>query len=137
MHQPNMDLAHWLPIVQSWDWDHMRRFPGAGIPDDDERVWQFLGDMRDMIERPGHDIHSVVPLVWHKGEGVSIHWHPEYTLIFYVQLGDPPVPIVLENGVYTPQPGETLILSPNTAHQVPPSLSDAPRIAIAMRVQPQ
>ena len=138
-----MELADLLVDVQTWNWEHMRKYPGAGIPRGSMRKWELLGRMREMVSKPGEDIHSVVPLVWHRGEKVQVHVHPEHTVIFYVALGDPPVPIILgrdENDkgeLYTPEPGETLVLPPDTLHGVPRSMSATPRLAIAMRVNKQ
>ena len=128
-------MARHLAAVRSWDWDAIMRNPAAGLPVVSSSM--FLAQMRELVPKPGHDVHSVVPLRWLRGDEVAEHTHPEWTVIFYAQLGDPPVPVIIDGEVYTPEPGECLVLPPNTPHAVPRSHSDTPRISIAMRVKVQ
>ena len=130
--------SHFLPMfdVLLWDWDQIMSAPAAGLPKA-PLTFTLLGRMRELVPKPGHDVHSVVPLRWLRGDEVAEHAHPEWTVIFYAQLGDPPVPVIIDGEVYTPAPGECLVLPPNTPHAVPKSHSDIPRISIAMRVKVQ
>lgn len=130
-------LRPFLIDVLAWDWGRMDKFAGAGIPSGSLRKWEFLGAMRELLPFPGEDIHSVVPLVWHKGDSVAPHVHPEHTLIYYVRLGSPPVPVIVEREPVLPKPGELIILPPGTKHAVPTSHSVTTRLAIAMRVNKQ
>ncbi len=131
--QSTMALEHFATSVRAWDWEYIEAFPTNGLADCPGN-WGLIGAMRGCIDKPGHDIHSVVPVVWQRGQGVHEHTHPEHTVIFYVDLGDPPVPILLRDGPYTPERGETLILGPGEPHGVPTSHSKRPRICVALRV---
>lgn len=128
------ELQSWSKMAHYWDWERISREPARGIPASSPGRDNLIMAMRDLIDKPGHDIHSVVPLIHLKGMEIKRHQHPEHTVIYYVDPGDPAVAIVVDKGRYPPQAGETLILGPNEWHAVERSQSCKPRLALALRV---
>ncbi len=96
---------------------------------------ELLETMRSHIPVPGDtwvkDIHVLVE----PGSLIAAHSHPEWTAIFYADPGTPPCAIIIEGERYEPKPGELVILSPNTVHEVEKSNADDTRISFAMLVE--
>ena len=100
-------------------------------------------DMRELVPVPGRDwVHDTEVLIHpHQSnhQGQRWHAHSEWTAIFYVAVGDPPVPIRMRDEVseweITPWPGDCLVLPPSVEHRVADSHSDEPRLSFAMLVQ--
>ena len=139
----SVDFSAWLPFAQNWDWGAMDRDAGRGLqPGPGEMAksigWTIIGLMREQIPKPGQDIHSVVPLVFHKGNSLNGHVHPEHTVIFYIDPGEPACALLLSNDRrYCPSPGEVVVLGPDEWHAVEASRSDRPRKSLAIRVVTQ
>ena len=100
-------------------------------------------DMREQVPVPGNDwVHDIDVLIGphqHDHQGQRWHKHDEWTAIFYVTVGNPPVPIRIRDEVeewsIEPQPGDCLILPPDTEHRVANSRSPDARLSFAMLVQ--
>ena len=100
-------------------------------------------DMRAQVPIPGadwvHDIEVLIEPHQSNHQGQQWHAHDEWTAIFYVAVGDPPVPIRIRDDFsemeITPFPGDCVVLPPGTEHRVADSHSDKPRLSFAMLVQ--
>lgn len=95
-------------------------------------------EIRNCIPDDG-EIHSDIPVVVPQGSKHNAqvpHKHFEWTAIYYVDLGDPPCPILIDGIPVLPEPGDVVVLEPNTLHEVETSKSERERISFAMRVYP-
>lgn len=135
-------LPQWIENVPLHEFlDCARRRP-PGLRKD----WKFLpllDEMRSHVPINGNDYVKDIDVLIEPGQknhqGQVPHAHAEWTAIFYVDPGDPPVPILIEgkNSVFRvePEPGDLIILEPGVEHWVAPSMSDRPRLSFAMLVE--
>ena len=96
----------------------------------------LLNDIRACIPVDGtddwtKDIHVIVE----EGKRIPEHKHAEWTAIFYVDVGDPPCAILIEDERVIPKPGDVVVLRPDTRHEVEISKSERERISFAMLVE--
>ena len=116
------------------------RPPGLGK---NEKFKELQQDMRRLIPLEGadwvHDIDVLIEPHQDNHQGQRWHEHDEWTAIFYVDPGDPVVPIRIRDAVteteIRPEPGDCVVLPPNTEHKVASSRSDRPRLSFAMLVR--
>lgn len=134
-------LKKWILSIPIDDYFEVARArpPGLG------KAPEFLGlqrDMRELVPVPGntwvHDIDVLIEPHQTNHQGQQWHAHQEWTAIFYVDPGDPPVPIRIRNRAevdeITPEPGDCLVMPPGVEHKVADSHSDTPRLSFAMLV---
>lgn len=103
----------------------------AGIQDPELRP--ILDDLYALFPQPGEKRHMERLVVVERGRSISSHRHPEYTLVFYIDVGDPVVPIICGGEEIEISSGMVVVLPPNTLHSVPKSYSDRPRVSLALR----
>ena len=116
------------------------RPPGLGK---DDRFRGLQKAMRDLVPVPGdtwvHDIDVLVKPHQADHQGQRWHSHPEWTAIYYVAIGSPPVPLEAmindREVTVTPEPGDCIIIPPNVEHRVAASRSREYRLSFAMLVK--
>lgn len=92
----------------------------------------FLRELRAVCPKPGTDYVKAIMVVVREKDSIPEHFHPEHTILFYVEPAG--VPIVIEGKPYLPEAGECVYLPPNVRHSVPSNPSESERISIAMLV---
>lgn len=115
------------------------RPPGLGK---DPKFLDLQRAMRAMVPVPGdtwvHDIDVLIEPHQGNHQGQRWHDHPEWTCIYYVDPGDPAVPIRIRTEVeiieITPEAGDCLVMPPDLEHRVANSDSTIPRLSFAMLV---
>ena len=95
----------------------------------------ILPALYDLFPQPGWCTHPAIPVIIRHGDEITTHSHPEWTLVLYLMLGDPPVPVIIEGDTQQPQRGQVVMLPPGTDHSVPKSESIAWRLSLALRWQ--
>lgn len=113
--------------------------PGKGISDMElvdiiDELFALLPGGERFITSAGF---SVVPVVIEKGGVIFEHKHPEHTLIYYVDVGDPPCAIIVAGERVIPEAGTAIYLPPGTPHAVELSKSETPRLSLAIRRHPE
>ena len=93
----------------------------------------ILPELYALFPQPGAPSHPAIPVIIRHGDQVAVHHHKQWTLILYLALGDPPVPVIIERVPLEPQRGQVILLPPYTAHAVPKSKSLAWRLSLALR----
>ena len=105
--------------------------PGKGIVDDELRG--ILPELYAYFPQPGKAFKQEMPVLLGRGQNIGSHCHPQMTLIYYVQIGDPAPGIVIDGTEIQPERGSAVLIAPNTHHRVPRSLSMTNRLSIALR----
>lgn len=121
----------WVTAEMMPRWYRACDKPGKGLVDDDLRG--ILPDLYSHFPQPGEPTHQEMPVLLKQGQDIGEHKHPEWTLIYYVYIGDPAVPIVIDTHVIRPENGSAVLLPPGTPHRVPKSASPIPRLSLALR----
>lgn len=94
----------------------------------------FLEALRGFCPKEGQDYQKAICVVVKRADSVPEHFHPEHTVLFYVEPLN--VPIIVEGQPFQPSPGDVVYLPPNVRHSVPRNLGNETRISIAMLVDP-
>ena len=119
-------LARWLKACET---------PAWGIQDDALR--EILPELYLLFPQPGVPAHDEMPVIIKKGGEIAMHAHPEWTLLYYVNLGDPVCAVMIDLGDEVcrvePERGTAIMLAPNVQHAVEKSESVEPRLSIALR----
>ncbi len=94
-----------------------------------------MRELFKLFPQPGKPrFEKEVLTVWtRRGQQIHTHSHPEWTLVYYVTVGDPVCAIMVDGERVEPQPGCALLLPPDTPHSVEVSKSVEPRLSIALR----
>ncbi len=92
----------------------------------------FLEALRGFCPKEGQDYQKAICVAVKRADSVPEHFHPEHTVLFYVEPLN--VPIIVEGQPFQPSPGDVVYLPPNVRHSVPRNLGNATRISIAMLV---
>ncbi len=87
--------------------------------------------MRRFVPKSGEDWIKAILVTVRNGDHIPEHFHPEHTILFYVEPAG--VPVVIEGEPYLPEVGEVVYLPPYVRHSVPASQDE--RISIAMLVE--
>lgn len=128
------ELPKWTEIPRAVYLDCAKTPPwGLGK---EPRFEPLLDEIRACIPVEGSrdwtkDIHVLVQ----KDDSISEHAHSEWTAIYYVDPGNPVCAIVIEGERVEPEPGQVIVLSPNTVHEVEKSKYESERISFAMLVE--
>ena len=93
----------------------------------------LLPGLYAQLPQPGEPTHEAVQVVIEKGGYIAARKHPEWTLSYYVDPGDPPVAICIKGERIEPHAGQVLILEPETMHCVERSRSERARVSLALR----
>ena len=93
----------------------------------------MLRELYALFPQPGEPSHKPVWVRVSKGGQVAPHRHSQWTLVYYLEPGDPPVAIVVLGERILPQAGHCLILPPMTDHAVEKSESEIQRVSFALR----
>ena len=93
----------------------------------------ILPELQALFPQPGWITHPAIPVIVKHGDEITEHAHPQWTLVLYIALGDPPVPVIIEDETWQPERGQVLLLPPRTPHRVPKSESLAWRLSLALR----
>lgn len=75
--------------------------------------------------------------ILHKGKHVAAHSHIEWVALFYVDLGEPPLPVFIDSVEVMPKAGDCVVIPPNVPHHTELSESPRPRILTALLVDPR
>ncbi len=102
----------------------------------DPQFGMLQSAMRSMVPVPGGDdwTKDVAVVIQPHGPPVVTHRHPEWTVIYYVDPGTPPVAVIVDGVRIEPKRGMMLAMAPNTPHHVERSKSTTRRISFAMLV---
>ena len=119
-----------IPLEQ---WQRALHRPGR--MQRDEALIPLLAQLYGLFPGDGSIAHPETPIVLYHGEKVDLHAHPEWTLIYYIRAGDPPVALLIDGERFKPIPNTAIILPPNTPHAVEISKSTAPRLSVALRME--
>lgn len=72
--------------------------------------------------------------ILHKGKHVDGHRHVEWVALFYVDPGDPPLPVIIEGERVQPKAGDCIVIPPGTYHETEAYEGRRPRILTAVMV---
>lgn len=127
-------LPHWVVDV-----DRYNGFDRAKGLSNKPEFYPLLKEIRSLIPVDGDDWVHHIEVEVKPGQKNHMaqrhHKHSEWTAVFYVKVGDPPVPIIVEGEEITPAPGDVIIMPPHTDHCVAPSHSKTDRLSFAMLVK--
>lgn len=69
-----------------------------------------------------------------KGKSVPGHKHEEWVALFYVDPGDPPLPVIIEGESVQPEAGQVVVIPPGVWHHTENYQGSRPRILTAVMV---
>lgn len=92
----------------------------------------FLRQMRRCVPKAGDDWVKCVSVVVGPNGTIGTHAHCEWTVLYYIDPAE--TPIELPDGEVLPNPGDVLVLRPNTPHAVGRNPTKRNRKSIAMLV---
>lgn len=70
-----------------------------------------------------------------KGSRVPEHSHEEWVALFYIDPGDPPLPIMIEDKPVQPKAGDVVVMPPGVPHYTGRYQGSQPRILTAVLVE--
>ncbi len=120
----------WLEVPLE-RWLHACRNSHLGIQDDE--LAGILPALYSHFPQPGKATHVETPVILSQGKDIGVHQHPQWLLIYYVHVGDPPCAVIVENERVIPENGTALLLRPGVVHGVELSCSVTPRLSLALR----
>lgn len=113
-----------------------------------EEYYQWLITSREISEHPrlGQVVPAMLKLLpegkmresrklLHHGKHVSEHVHAEWVALFYVDPGDPPLPVIIEGEEVMPKAGDVVVIPPGTSHYTNQYEGKRPRILTAVLVE--
>lgn len=106
-------------------------YPGGGIRDAELR--EILPVLYALFPQPGEQAHKEIPVRMLYGQAIDAHRHPEWTLVYYVDPGEPAVAIIVEGMRIEPAANTAILLPPMAEHSVEKSRSHRQRLSIALR----
>jgi len=121
------------PVAQ---WIKAMEVPAWGIMDD--VLKPIVQELHDMLPGNGREIQEM-PVTVEKGTNIDMHSHPDHTIIYYVDPGEPECAVLIKNtetGIIEriiPESGMVIYIPPGVAHGVEISMSERPRVSIAVR----
>lgn len=122
---------YWLEAFPVQRWFDACAVPGKGIQDDDLRP--LLDELYALFPQPGMPAYQEVPVLVEYGKDIGPHRHPEHTVVYYVDVGDPVCAILVNDKRIEPVPGTAIWMAPDVLHSVEKSVSERPRLSIAVR----
>ncbi len=128
-----IDLPHLLGFtVEQWFQAspyHNKRLINPAIEKELEKLFDYFPiPGKPRTEDP------IITVITKRGGLTPTHTHPEWTMIYYVTVGDPTVAIVVDGEREVPEPGMAFLLWPHTPHSVEKSKSAEVRLSIALRL---
>ena len=124
-------LPKWANRFPTQRW--IDAMPRAADGIQDKELRPVLDDLYELFPHPGQASHIERLVTVMRGRELRAHKHPQHTLVFYIDVGDPPVPIIVSGEEIKISPGMAVLMPPHTLHAVPKSHSDRPRVSIALR----
>jgi len=99
----------------------------------DPELQPILGDLYALFPQPGEKRHVERLVIVYENRSLARHRHPEWTLVFYIDVGDPVCNIMVNDEEVFIKPGMAVLMPPRTPHAVPRSFSKRPRLSLALR----
>jgi len=130
------------PSYTIFDMSHWDRFPAQrwidsvprqrdGIADDELRP--ILKELYALFPQPGEPSHIERLVIVNITRRIASHKHPQHTLVFYIDVGDPVVPLLCNGESIDIAAGMAILMPPNMLHAVAHSYSKRPRVSLALR----
>jgi hypothetical protein len=96
---------------------------------------EFAAELRAFVPVPGTDYEYLYQVLVPFEDERKEHGHSWWVALCYVDLGDPPVAVIVEGERIVPTMGDVVVLPPVTKHAVEPSQSERMRLSVAMLVK--
>jgi mannose-6-phosphate isomerase-like protein (cupin superfamily) len=123
------DLSEYLtaPASEYYDWLVQSKEIGAH-----PELGAVVPIMRDLIPAEGKMRES--RKILHHGKHVSAHKHVEWVALFYIDPGNPPLPVIIDGERVQPKAGDCVVMPPGVPHYTEAYKGKSPRILTAVMV---
>ena len=91
----------------------------------------LIHSLRQLRPRGSVESHKPMPVILQPGKAVGLHFHKQWTLIYYIDAEE--VPIVIDGVRIYPANNTAMLLEPDTPHEVQHNASGRPRLSLAFR----